>query len=594
MKYCSSTFRQSLNDFPCSIELGKKIPSFGINRWGNNALRFVPYDDEGFAVRGDKKWLLYKGRRRSHRFTILNDGAFEYDCILLREPESNIISLRIEGAENYNFFRQPDFVPDDFLKGSYAVYKKETLVGQGTGKLCHIHRPLIIDALGRKVWGELSVTRNELRLTIPEQWLSQAKYPVTVDPTIGTTTIGKQNYWEDNEGDLYIEMGMIVNRFLVSDALSGTSCTAYFYTDQHDGSGGGRAILYSDNANSPLTKRSTNENFINLDFYSGNNKGWRSGTFNANSVTAGSYVWFGLHSEYMWYPRYDFGARCYWSSWEEYPNKPNTFPLWSVSDYYDYKLSMYFNYTVVSAQNYVRTLTQGLNLSDSLKKSSEYKRTSSQTAQVNDTKYLKAEYKRDVSENVNASASTNALFTFFRLCLETVGNSIGFSRLPFFNRFVNDDINANSTIKGSREINRKCDDVIGISDNANRSQGFIRAITENILTNDYFDFSVLFVRNLQDTQTVTDTFHQIRDFIRFLFEEAASMAETNRNGDFYRTEKDIVNVDGFSFRHLLIFIKLVSACFIRDFLLRRFLIAREELVLKSKISLELSIESKIN
>jgi len=126
MKYCSSTFRQSLNDFPCSIELGKKIPSFGINRWGVNALRFVPSDDEGFTLKGDKQRLLYKGRQRSHRFTILNDGAFEYDCILLREPESNVITLRMEGAEQYDFFRQPDFVPDDFLKGSYAVYKKET------------------------------------------------------------------------------------------------------------------------------------------------------------------------------------------------------------------------------------------------------------------------------------------------------------------------------------------------------------------------------------------------------------------------------------------------------------------------------------
>ena len=112
-------FIQSQNDFPCMVELGKNNPSFGINRWGNNALRFVPFDDEGYTLKGDKKRLLYKGRQRSHRFTILNNGAFEYDCILLREPESNVISLRMVGADQYDFFRQPDFVPDDFLKGSY-------------------------------------------------------------------------------------------------------------------------------------------------------------------------------------------------------------------------------------------------------------------------------------------------------------------------------------------------------------------------------------------------------------------------------------------------------------------------------------------
>jgi hypothetical protein len=98
----------------------------------------------------------------------------------------------MEGAEHYDFFRQPDFVKEPFLKGSYAVYKKETLLGEGTGKLCHIHRPEIIDARGRRCWGDLSIMGNELRITVPERWLSEAKYPVVVDPTIGTSTVGSQ------------------------------------------------------------------------------------------------------------------------------------------------------------------------------------------------------------------------------------------------------------------------------------------------------------------------------------------------------------------------------------------------------------------
>jgi hypothetical protein len=59
----------------------------------------------------------------------------------------------MEGAENFDFFRQPDFVKDPFLKGSYAVYKRETLAGEGTGKLRHIHRPQIIDSRERRRWG---------------------------------------------------------------------------------------------------------------------------------------------------------------------------------------------------------------------------------------------------------------------------------------------------------------------------------------------------------------------------------------------------------------------------------------------------------
>jgi hypothetical protein len=98
-----AVFRQSLLDFPCPVALGKYAPSFGLHRF-KQGLRFVPIDDEGFTVWGDKRRLLYKGRRCSHRFTILGDTAFEYACLLEREPESNVISLRMEGAETLTFY----------------------------------------------------------------------------------------------------------------------------------------------------------------------------------------------------------------------------------------------------------------------------------------------------------------------------------------------------------------------------------------------------------------------------------------------------------------------------------------------------------
>jgi hypothetical protein len=272
-----SKFLQSINDFPCPVALGKYEPSFGLHRF-KQGLRFVPHDDEGFTMRGDKWRLLYKGRRRSHRFTILGDTAFEYDCILEREPESNVISLRMEGVENFDFFRQPDFVPDKYLKGSYAVYKKETLAGEGTGKLCHIHRPEIIDARGRRCWGDLSIIGNELRITIPEKWLGEAAYPVIVDPTIGTTTVGSQYKWDNNDPgepliDLMFEISIPVNKFLVSDTINGL-CTAYAYVNSDDSEAGGRPVIYSDNGDKPQTRKSMNEGFFDFRVTSGKPKGW--------------------------------------------------------------------------------------------------------------------------------------------------------------------------------------------------------------------------------------------------------------------------------------------------------------------------------
>jgi hypothetical protein len=275
----------------------------------------------------------------------------------------------MEGAENFDFFRQPDFVKDPFLAGSYAVYKKETLVGEGTVKLCHIHRPLVIDSRGRRCWGDLSVTGNRLCITIAEAWLSEAKYPVVVDPTIGTTTVGSQSTWEQNPGDwvpVSNEVGIPVNRFLVNETINGL-CTAYFYVHSNEEpESAGYPVLYSDNNNTPLTRRSTQESYIDLQVKSGKPVGWRSGTMRSNgNIASGNYIWFGISTEYFWYARFDYGSRLYCDDNSD-NLLPNTYPLYNANNYNNFKLSMYFTYT--SVQNYTRTLTQGVTLTDSRKK----------------------------------------------------------------------------------------------------------------------------------------------------------------------------------------------------------------------------------
>jgi hypothetical protein len=388
--------------------LEKKIPSWELFRWkSNKGLRFVPPDDEGFTLRGDRRRLLYKGRRRSHRFTILGDTSFEYDCILEKEPESNIISLRMEGAENFDFFRQPDFVSEPFLKGSYAVYKKDTLIGEGTGKLCHIHRPEIIDARGRRCWGSLAVVGNELRITIPEWWLSGAEYPVVVDPVIGTNTVGSQYLWDADPPEplspLYLEVAIAVNRFLVSETLSGL-CTAYLYTNDDDGEAYGFPVCYSDNNNVPQYRKTNGEKLINLRVTGSNPKGWRSGTFNmSDCIQSGSYIWFGCVACYMWYPRFDYGAKCYIDDWRDYATIPNTYPVYNPNIYYDFKLSMYFDY--VSSQNNVRTITQGVALADANKLKIDYKRSLPQTAQINSGVNYKWVLKAKIIDTIQAAGT---------------------------------------------------------------------------------------------------------------------------------------------------------------------------------------------
>jgi hypothetical protein len=559
--------------------LGKKKPDWGISRWNcNSGLRFVPPDDEGFALRGDKQRLLYKGRRRSHRFTILGDTAFEYDCILEREPESNVISLLMEGAEYYDFFRQPDFVKEPFLKGSYAVYKKETLLGEGTGKLCHIHRPEIIDARGRRCWGELAVVGNELRITVPERWLSEAKYPVVVDPTIGTTTVGSQYFIEYDEDDieyLLFEADIPVNRFLVAEQIQG-NCSAYFYTNLDDSEAGGRPVIYSESYNQPHLRKSSQENFINLRVTRNNPKGWRNGTFNVNDIIQpGSYIWFGLYTEYMWYPRFDYGGY-FWDAWtDEYTSVPDIYPYYKAVAYplipNEYKVSMYFTYS--AAQNYIRTLTQGVNLTDSQK--------------------INADYKRNAIQTISINSAISRFETLYRECVMAVTNSIKISRNSKLMRILTEHIKATALTVEKRSLARKCFNAVTPYTVTKKFRGVFRYVKEIAYSLDIQELKLLIMRSLKEAIGVTHTFRNWVSYIRSLKHTAESEAVTIHQGEYHRKQADNVQAAGLGFRSLFMPIRIATTLFIRDFVLRRFLKARSELVLKSCISREITLDSPI-
>jgi hypothetical protein len=563
-----AVFQQSLYDFPCPVSLGKYTPSFGLHRY-KQGLRFVPSDDEGFTLRGDKQRLVYKGRRRSHRFTILGDCSFEYDCILKKEPESNVISLRIEGAESYNFFRQPDFVEEPFLQGSYAVYKKDTMVGEGTGKLCHIHRPEIIDARGRRCWGELSVVGNELRITIPEQWLAEANYPVVVDPTIGTTTVGSQitgpnpyplNILTYDRPTLDSEFAL--NKYLVPQTGNGL-CNAYVYCYDDYCDWDLIPCLYTNVNNRPYARKSQNENTIDVTVYPPNwPVGWKTNTFRINgSITAGDYIWFGGWAHYFW-TRFDYGGDCYkgqfdWDSYEDYLIEYGlapyiTFDEWVV--YCNIIWSWYFTYTASGGQSYVRTLTQGVSLPDN--------------------RIITGNYKRNLTQ--------------------TAGNSTSLNRLPLFTRNVAEIVKAAMSNSNSRSISRQCTENVNANSETDRNFSAIRKAQDILNGTDKHSFTFCYIRSASDTVSAEHILRNSRGFFRALLDYAGSIAETACEAGYCRTNSETVQATGAVFRGLLIFARIVTKVFVRDYLLGRFLKSKAELPIKSCVCREIVLESKVN
>jgi hypothetical protein len=593
-------FLQSVKDFPLTVDLDGEAPAWGLFRWNGNlrnggGLRFIPPDDEGFTLRGDKRRLVYRGRKCSHRFTILGDTAFEYDCILNREPESNVITLSMEGADGFDFFRQPDFLKDPFLAGSYTVYKKETLVGEGTGKLCHIHRPEIIDSRGRRCWGDLSVVGNTLCITISEAWLSEAKYPVIVDPTIGTTTVGSQTTWEQDPGDwvpLSNEVCIPVNRFLVSETINGL-CTAYFYVySNEEPESAGYPVLYSDNNNTPLTRRSAQETYIDLQVKSGKPAGWRSGTMRSNgSIPGGSYIWFGLSTEYFWYARFDYGSKYYADDNSANPF-PDTYPLYNANFYYNFKPSMYFTYT--SAQNYIRTLTQGVTFTDTRKPTGTYKRAMSMNADGITLLAHASDYYRKHINALNISDTASRFRGFVRSVAEhvTAGDLILHCR--DFLRTIGNPVLPLTEGKRSLSARRDIADHAETGDSTARQRGFIRTLLAGVTTTDYAGKVFALLRTVREEAAAFGKMGYFGDYLRGIYTEAGSVAETNHAGDYHRIVEDTAHNEGVSLRHLFIFLRLITLSLVRDYIIGRFLRSKEELVIKSPVCREIILDSTLH
>lgn len=145
-----------------------------------------------------------------HRWygTITNE--LEYEFVLLKRPPHASFILTIDFAPGLEFWFQPPLANLDAdgstwepfdggigtrpanVSGSYAVYHSKAHNQYETGKFCHIYRPHLTDALGNETWADITIDQaaKTLTISVSAQWLRDATYPVTVDPTIGFASVG--------------------------------------------------------------------------------------------------------------------------------------------------------------------------------------------------------------------------------------------------------------------------------------------------------------------------------------------------------------------------------------------------------------------
>jgi hypothetical protein len=318
-----------------------------------------------------------------------------------------------------------------------------------------------------------------MTITIPEGWLGEAKYPVVVDPVIGTNTVGAyaefyvlprwmEEYWLDLYSDdpdmtleeyigdttsITLDRSAVLNRYTTPVKLSGLY-NAYIYADfsYADTPETAMPLLYSNNGGSPKTRLCIPGGPVNCRVDGGNPKGWRQGTFSVpNEIGVNTPVWFGFTGSEVGL-RFDYGLPfwegmdCYldgnwaqhgYSSMDEMlqdfgmddasifdlpyfldPNgdEYNVYP----GCRFDFRISMYFE---PCSTAYTRTLTQGVTLLDNRKRIHGMARVLTQTINLSQITGKAHTVIRKAAEAVGIGATSGRTHNAVREASQTTGIS---------------------------------------------------------------------------------------------------------------------------------------------------------------------------
>ena len=164
-------------------------------------------------------------------FYIDKSGRFKWDIEFTTRPVVYSWTWELKHSPELEFYYQPELTAEEIKRGctrpdevvgSYAVYCNKKNKKYKTGKICHIYRPVCIDAKGVKEYAELTIDKNSLTITIPQKYIDTCAYPMTLDPTIGYTSAPAS--WDSATS------GFLVCSFYdeVADE-SGTAQTMYMY-----------------------------------------------------------------------------------------------------------------------------------------------------------------------------------------------------------------------------------------------------------------------------------------------------------------------------------------------------------------------------
>jgi hypothetical protein len=170
-----------------SLEVGgQEVAWLNINRTDATAAAGETFDGETLATPSGDIFRVVDDRLKWDVAFTEHPGAYAWAFGL---TDSGNLSYHYQPALTWDEIMAGHERPDDVV-GSYAVYMDRMHGPYGTGKFCHVYRPLFQDANGDERWGTIDITNGVMTISIDPAWMDNAAYPVTLDPTIGYSSMG--------------------------------------------------------------------------------------------------------------------------------------------------------------------------------------------------------------------------------------------------------------------------------------------------------------------------------------------------------------------------------------------------------------------
>ena len=119
------------------------------------------------------------------------------------------------------------------------------------------------------------------------------------------------------------------------------------------------------------------------------------------------------------------------------------------------------------------------------------------------------------------------------------------------------------------------------------------SIKDTVNNFDLSKISFLNFRLIRESTNASDTISHLRDLFRGLVDITGTESEAKKAWFHFRTITETAMAISSVTRGLFLFVRIVSGIFIRDHLLGRFLKSKAELSLKSCVTREITLESRI-